>query len=204
MRAVSVELWQQVTGTLPDEAARGLIVRFEMFAEQDEAASSEEGRPIFTEHEYIEIRSPNDPFSLVHRRASEKDRRMYPQTYKAWKEGIADAVTGTPLSQWTPIARSQAEQLAIRGVRTVEQFADISDDGCTQLGPGWLTLRQKAQAWLAKAKDASSTTKLAAELQEAKDEVRALKAQMTEVLAAAQADRELRAEGEGKTKRARG
>lgn len=200
MELVSRELWQQVTGTQPDEAAKGLVVRFEMFAEQDETASSEQGRPVFSEHEYIEIRSPNDPFSLVHRRATAKDRNQFPQTYKAWKEGVADPVTGTPLSQWTPIAKSQAEQLGIRGVRTVEQFAEVSDDGCAQLGHGWLTLRNKAQAWLAAAKDASGTTKLAAELSAANNEIRNLQRQVQE-LATIRAEKD---EAEAKPKRARG
>lgn len=181
MQPVSQELWQQVTGTLPDEAARGLIVRFEMVAEEDETASSAQGRPVFVDREYIEVRSPNDPYSAVHRRVEEKDKRTYPQAYKRWKEGADEAVTGTPLKEWAPIARSQVEQLGIRGVRTVEQFAEVSDDGCHQMGHGFLTLRNKALAWLRKAQDASATTQLAAELQQANLQIQALQRQVQEM-----------------------
>lgn len=163
MSLAANQLWQQVTGSAPDEAAKGLLVRFELHAEMDEAKSAEEGRPVFTELEFIEIRSPNDPHSVVHRPVQAADLRMYPQLYRAWKEGAADAITGTPLKEWAPIAKSQAELLAFRGIKSVEQFCEVSDDGCQSLGHGFLTLRNKAIAWLAKAKDASAVTKMAAD-----------------------------------------
>lgn len=179
----ATQLWQQVTGSAPDEAARGLIVRFELVAEMDEKASAAEGRPVFSDFEYIEIRSPNDPLSIVHRRVENRDRQTYPQAYKRWKEGSAEALTGTPLKEWAPIAKSQAELLAFRGIRTVEQFVDVSDDGCHQLGHGFLTLRQKAQAWLLKANDASAVTKMAAEMQSKDSEIRALRQQIADIAA---------------------
>lgn len=177
----ATQLWQQVTGNLPDEAAKGLIVRFELVGEMDEKASAEQGRPVFSDFEYIEIRSPNDPLSIVHRRVEEKDKRIYPQAYKAWKEGSSDALTGTPLKEWAPIAKSQAELLAFRGIRTVEQFVEVSDDGCHQLGHGMLTLRNKAISWLTKANDAAAATKFAAESQAKDSEIRALKNQIADI-----------------------
>jgi hypothetical protein len=179
----ATQLWQQVTGNLPDEAAKGLIVRFELVAEMDEKASADEGRAVFSEYEYIEIRSPNDQLSVVHRRVEEKDKRTFPQAYRSWKEGSRDALTGTPLKEWAPIAKSQAELLAFKGIRTVEQFVEVSDDGCHQLGHGILTLRNKAQAWLLKANDASATTKMAVEMQAKDSEIRALKQQMADIVA---------------------
>lgn len=182
MSAATRELWQQVTGTMPDEAANGLIVRFELVGVMDETKSAEEGRPVFVDKEFIEIKSQNDVHSVVHREVEARDRQMYPQTYKAWKDGAADALTGTPLREWAPIAASQVALLGFRGIRTVEQFAETSDDGCHQLGAGYLTLRQKAQAWLLKANDASSATKMAAMLAERDSEIRALKQQVADIV----------------------
>jgi hypothetical protein len=181
--AVSRELWQQVTGSGPDEAAKGMIIRFEFQGLVDEAKSAEEGRPVYRDVEFIEIRSPNDPLSVVHREVTKEDRATYPQLYRAWKEGAADALTGTPLKEWAPIAASQAALLAFKGIRTVEQFVEVSDDGCHQLGHGYLTLRNAAIAWMKKAQDASSATKMAAELQARDSEIRALKNQIADIAA---------------------
>lgn len=175
-------LWEQVTGTGQDEAAKGMIIRFEMVAEMDQSKTDEEGRPVFVDKEYIEKRSMNDPFSVVHREVDAADKREFPHAYKAFKQGLADPISGTSLKEWTPIARSQAETLAFRGIRTVEQLADISDDGCTHLGHGYLTLRDKAKAWLLKAKDASQVTKMTAALAARDNEIATLKRQNEEIL----------------------
>ncbi len=181
--AVSRELWQQVTGTGPDESARGMIIRFEMQGVMNEAKSAEEGRPVFEDKEFVEIKSPNDIFSVVHREVTREDRNTYPQLYRAWKEGAADATTGTPLREWPPIAASQVALLGFKGIRTVEQFVEVSDDGCHQLGHGYLTLRNAAVAWLKKANDGSAATKMAAELQARDSEIRALKQQVADIVA---------------------
>jgi hypothetical protein len=132
----------------------------------------------------------------------EKDKRTFPQAYRAWKEGSRDALTGTPLKEWAPIAKSQAELLAFKGIRTVEQFVEVSDDGCHQMGHGILTLRNKAQAWLLKANDASATTKLAAVIEARDSEIRALRQQVSDIVAK-QAERDASTDNE-KPKRARG
>jgi len=187
-------LWQQVTGTGVDDAAKGLIVRFEMVAEMDQTRTDEEGRPVFVDKEYIEKRSLNDPFSTIHREVEAQDKRDFPHAYKAFKEGLADPVSGTPLKEWAPIARSQAETLAFRGLRTVEQFAEVSDDGCAHLGHGYLTLRDKARAWLLKAKDASQVTKMTAELAKRDNEIETLKRQNAELLEFMREEKEAREE----------
>jgi hypothetical protein len=187
--SVSKELWQQVTGTTPDESARGLLVSFEYVAVMDDARSAEEGRPVFVDKEFIEIRSPNDPNSVVHREADHKDRATYPQTYKAWKDGAAEALSGTPLKKWTYISASQVALLGFRGIRTVEQFVDVSDDGCHQLGHGFLELRNKAQVWLKDAKDSSSSARHAAELEARDSRIRDLERQVKEI-ATRQAERD--------------
>ncbi len=199
--AVTREKWQQVTGSMPDEAAKGMVVTFDMMGVMDEAKSAEEGRPVFVDKEFIEIRSPNDPHSVVHREVTREDRNTYPQAYKAWKEGATEATTGTPLKEWPPIAKSQVALLGFRGIRTVEQFCDVSDDGCQQIGHGYLTLRNAAQAWLKKAQDGSATTKLAAELQARDSKIRALENQIAEIVAR-QAERDADAPAPKKSKQA--
>lgn len=187
--AANTELWRKMTGSGPDEAAKGMIVRFEFLGLMDEAKSAEEGRPVFRDVEFIEIKSPNDPYSVVHREVTRDDRATYPQLYRAWKEGAADPTTGTPLKEWPAIAASQVALLGFKGVRTIEQFVEVSDDGCHQLGHGYLTLRNSAIAWLKKAKDGSDATKFAADLQQRDSRIRALENQIADI-AAKQAEKD--------------
>lgn len=182
-------LWQSIGGTIPngmqqDEAAKGLVIRFELQQIQDEAASEKQGRPVFVEKEIIEIRSPNDPLTIIEREVTPADRRTYPHAYAAFKENRPEQVVGTALREWPPIARSQADRLAFAGVRTVEQLADISDDGCAQLGHGYLTLRNNAIAYLKKAQDGSSTTQLVAEIQQMRIQNESLARQVRDLSAA--------------------
>lgn len=178
----ATQQWQQLFGSGQDEAAKGLVIRFELRPIEDEGKTDAEGRPVFVEKEFIEIRSPNDPLSVVEREVGARDRQLYAQAYKAFKEGMSDVLTGTPLKEWPPAARSQVDFLAFRGVRTVEQLVEVSDDGCQHLGHGYLTLRNKASAWLAKAKDASESTRMAAELQRRDVEIQNLKRQVSELV----------------------
>jgi len=62
---------------------------------------------------------------------------------------------GTPLTEWTGITRSQAEELKFWNIRTVEQLAACSDQN-TQNFKGLATLKQSAQQYLdaASGKDA--------------------------------------------------
>ncbi len=181
--AANTELWRKVTGSGPDDAARGMVIRFEFLGLMDEAKSAEEGRPVFVDKEFIEIKSPNDPYSVVHREVTKADRATYPQLYRAWKEGAAEPATGTPLKEWPAIAASQVALLGYKGIRTVEQFVEVSDDGCHQLGHGFLTLRNSAIAWSKKAKDGSDATKFAAEMQAKDSRIRALENQMADIIA---------------------
>lgn len=180
--AANTELWRKVTGTGPDEAAKGMTVRFELMGLMDEAKSAEEGRPVFVDKEFIEIRSPNDPYSIVHREVTKADRATYPQLYRAWKEGAADPAVGTPLKEWPGLAASQVALLGFKGIRTVEQFVEVSDDGCHQLGHGYLTLRNSAIAWMKKAKDGSDATKFAADLAQRDSRIRALENQIADIV----------------------
>jgi hypothetical protein len=159
-----------------------MIVRFELVGLMDDAKSAEEGRPVFVDKEFIEIRSPNDPYSVVHHEVTKEDRATYPQLYRAWKEGAADPTTGTPLKEWPALAASHVATLGFKGIRTVEQFVEISDDGCHQLGHGYLTLRNSAIAWLKKAKDGSDATKFAADLAQRDSRIRALENQIADII----------------------
>jgi hypothetical protein len=109
--------------------------------------------------------------------------RDFPQAYKRWKDGAQESLVGTPLKEWPAIAGSQCQTLAIRGVRTVEQFAELTDDACHQIGHGYLTLRNKANAYLKKAAEGADATRFAAAMTEKDKEIANLQRQLSELIA---------------------
>lgn len=140
-----------------------LFVKFELYPHPDPDATAKEGRPMFKETEYITIIVPGDRINEIHRPVWDKDRIRFPRQYAAFKNGMSQAQSGTPLSEWSVITRSQVRELEYFHVTTVEQVADLADN-LAQKFPGIQRLKKLAQDWLAQAKDASHVTKLRSEL----------------------------------------
>jgi hypothetical protein len=166
----------------PDD---NLAVRFTLEPVENQEKSKEQGRPIFDDTEIIEIRIPGDPDIRRHA-VSAEDKQRFHRQYAAWKANQDQhAVTGTPLSAWPLIKRSQVEEAKFFGVHTVEQLSEVADVNLQRLGPGWITLRAQALDWLKKAKDGAMLAKLRHELEERDRRIdaleRMLKAQADEL-----------------------
>lgn len=148
------------------EADKALLVKFFLKPREDSAASRREGRPIFKDTEYIDIKIPGDRSNGICRPATEQDRRRFPEHYRKFKQRVegTDENTGTPLAEWPLISRSMCEELAFFHVRTVEQLANMAD---TQVAKfmGLYGIRDKAKLWLQKAKDEKPLWDLQAQLQ---------------------------------------
>lgn len=135
------------------EADKALLVRFFTKPMKDAAATLAEGRPIFKETEYIEIRIPGERDAAACRPASLADAKRFPEHYAAFKSRIAGAQEiGTPLSEWPMITRSQAEELAFFSIKTVEQLVGMPDSSNHNF-KSIVGLKQKAAEWLNKNKD---------------------------------------------------
>lgn len=83
--------------------------------------------------------------------------------YEAWKAGNEIPTNGTPLDAWPGVTRKQADAMRMAGVRTVEEFAGLTDNevGSVRL-PDVHGLRGRAQAFLkAKVNEAQITNALA-------------------------------------------
>lgn len=148
----------------PRPGDENLLVKFYLHPRQNKAKSIEAGRPIFEDVEYIRIMVPGDKDNIVERPARESDRARFPRQYDAFKRGEGDALVGTPLAAWPSIARSQVEELAFFGVKTVEQLASMSD---TQIQKfmGLRELRTKAKAYIELAAGNAPLEKMQAELE---------------------------------------
>lgn len=190
--------WQQRGGGF-------CMVQFERDVVHAIGASEREGRPIFDEVLRVYITPPgtggapnqvttrelerkyhqgDDKPPMVKRHPSYDEFR--PMIDK-WDAGQTDSMTGTPLRELHALDRATVASLKAMGIHTVEELANISDGN---LGMGMRKWRTQARAYLEQAAGQQPVAKLAAELERAKAEIDALKAQIaaTPVAAADDAD----------------
>lgn len=140
----------QRAGKYNPEADATLLVKFYMRPRLDQAASKKEGRPIYKEVEHIDIRVPGNRNAGAARPATPADKERFAEHYRRFKDRVSqDDTSGTLLSEWAPISRSQAEELAFFHVKTVEQLANMSDTQVSKF-MGMMGLKERAKEWLDK------------------------------------------------------
>lgn len=130
-----------------EKADNNLAVKFFMDVEKDEERSAREGRPIFNDIELVELRVRGDRNNIVHKKVDDNIRRRFRDLYRAFKEGVDVAQTGTPLAMWPIVTRSMSEELKHMGFHTVEQVSEATDSVCQKYA-GLLGLKQKAKAYI--------------------------------------------------------
>lgn len=168
-----------------DFAASGsdeqLLVKFDVRSKQDITASQEAGRPIFRDVEYIDIRVPGSPDNVC-RPATARDKDRFPKHYAAFRNRIDDKehVEGTPLAEWPQVTRSQAEELAFFGIKTVEQLATVSDANGQGL-MGFHGMKRRANEWLKAAKQGVQVSELQAELKKRDEQIAEMQAKLEEL-----------------------
>jgi hypothetical protein len=154
-----------------------LLVKFFYKTRQDFAESKKQGRPIFKEVEYIDIKVPGDRNCCVCRPARDADRTRFPKHYEAFKNRTAAPETGTPLAEWAKIPRSAVEQLAFANVKTVEQLAALSDTYTGQIHGG-NSYKRMAQEYLKRVEEEKAVGDVSALKEENED----LKAKLEELM----------------------
>jgi hypothetical protein len=145
------------------EQDQKLLVKFYYKTVKDQGASEEQGRAVFKEVEYVDIRIPGARGTGAARPATARDKKRFERHYQAFKQRIELPVEGTPLVEWPLINRSMAEELAFAGVKTVEQMAGMSDVVASQFMGGQM-FKDKAQKWLDRAQADVTVTQLEGEL----------------------------------------
>lgn len=156
-----------------------LLVRFFLTPKQDKTATEEQGRPIFKDVEYCEIRVRGNRDPQACRPATFADKKRFPRHYDAFKQRVEMPEEGTPLAEWPQISRSQVEELSFVSIKTVEQLAEVSDTHIAKVQGGY-SLKQKASEWLASAHDVAKLAKTnrdqAAQIEELKEQMATLMA----------------------------
>lgn len=159
------------------ENTAGLFVRFNKIPKEDSQKSAVEGRPVFTEVDYITIAVPGDKTSEVCRPATPDDKARFRTAWERYVAGQGEVMVGTPLREWPGVTRAQVEELAYFKVYTVEQLAEVSDGNLRSMGP-LLALRQRARDFLERVRSAAPVEKMRQELEERDKKIADLMARM--------------------------
>jgi hypothetical protein len=157
-----------------------LGVKFYIEAVENKELSLKNNRPTFEDQEFVEIRIPGDRDTIRAPAALYRDR--FRSRYEKWKAGQDDnhGAIGLPLREWTGITRSRAEELHRFEVYTVEQLAGVSDVHLQGLGPGFLGLRQKAQAYIEASKGTAGIEQMRVAMEQKDGEIEVLKRALKE------------------------
>lgn len=152
----------------------GIHATFFKRAVKDQTASTEQGRPVYVEKDYVRKVSLANPNDAPEREVREQDKRDFPQEWANYTAGAGDKIIGTPLSEWSQISRTEAATLIECNVRSVEQLAKAPDAFLDRLGDNFRNLRQKANDFLAQSASAGHMEKVRAELETLKAQHAAL------------------------------
>lgn len=160
----------------PNAGDDSLFVVFYMGVIRNDARSHDEGRPIFDDRECVRIIVPGDKNNIIDRPCEPSDRQRFAKQYALFKQGVKEdeQVSGTRLTDWPFLSRAQSEEFKYLGIRTVEQLAEVRDDIVGRV-PGLTTLKQTAQAWLARSKDTAAAAKMAKLMSDQKSELEQLR-----------------------------
>lgn len=154
---------------------QGVHARFYLFPVTNEAKSSEAGRPIYDEREFVEIVASGNANNIVRRKATQEDKMRFRRQYEMFSANSdSEQLTGTPLSEVTWLNRGQVEELLYFKIRTLEGLANMSDDSCSK-HVGLYDLKRKAKTALEASEASAPVTKLAAENDQLRNDLAALK-----------------------------
>lgn len=172
-----------------------LLVKFYYKTVKDQVASEEQGRAVFKEREYIDIRIPGARGTGAARPATHRDRQRFPKHYAAFQQRVEMPIEGTPLNEWPVITRAHAEELAFMGIKTVEALAGMADVNASQF-MGGQSFKAKAQKWLDMAKQDVTVSKLEEELKKRDSLIEKMEARLSELEGAPKPKRKRRTKEE--------
>lgn len=163
-----------------------LWVRFYMRPLQNAFETEQQGRPIFADTLFVEIRIPGDNLTIIDRPANASDQARFPRHWAHFQntQGKDDGNVGTPLTQWPFLRPAQVEELRALKFYTVDQIAFASDQQLGNIGMiagvNPLSLRDRAKLYLETAKDSGLAMRQADELKLREQEIADLKIKQEE------------------------
>lgn len=170
---------------------RHLHIEFFVEATENPAKSRQEGRPIFEDKEFVRIKFVGDPKKELVAPAHDKFQRdratgqwvtyaqMYHRHYEAFQTGQASLGEGTPISELPFLTEARRAELKALHIHTAEALAGLEGANLSRLGMFGREIKDKATAYLAKAKDSALETRLSAENTALRERLEALEKMMT-------------------------
>ena len=157
------------------EADKRLFVEFFKQAVQNGFKSTQAGRPIFDEHDFVRVITPGSRDTVIARVADGSNYALrFPAQWARYKLNQDQNVTGTPLAQIPWMTVGLIAELNAVGCRTVEQLVGMPDN-LSQKFMGHHQLKQKAQVFLNAAKEAAPLLKMQEELGKRDQEIKELR-----------------------------
>lgn len=144
---------------------KNVFVKFYTRPVRDDGESDKQGRAVFVEKEYVEIRTPGNATNVVQRPVTDMDKQRFRKQYRAFKEDKEQMPVGTPLREVPWITTSQVEELNYLRILTLEMLAEVNDDVCSRM-PGLYKLKQRAQRVVQEASGAAPLLAMQAQLEE--------------------------------------
>jgi hypothetical protein len=162
------------------EADKALMVRFFYKNVENKMESQAQGRPIFKEKTYIEIRIAGQRDAQACRPATHTDKQRFAPHFDAFEKRMEPPTEGMPLLEWSLISRTQAEELSFLHIKTVEQLASVKDSNIQNFMGGY-GLRDRAVKWL----ETNDVETVEREKEEMRSEIDLLKEQIAKLVASA-------------------
>ena len=157
------------------------------------AKTAAEGREIYDDTIFIKKLVPGDALNIIERPIYDSDKREFPMHWAHFMntQGSDEMISGTPLSEWALVTRSQAEELRAMRFYTVEQVADASDAALQKMGMSAgmspYAFRDKAKAFLKQASIDADNYKSDEEIRLLKEQNDSIKAESDAKIAKMQA-----------------
>lgn len=135
-----------------------IIGRVVLVKRVNEGESKKQLREIYTTYPAIEHKvagiQGDVSFALIKEdknpTEAAKWQRRFSKAWAAFKGVASNVAEGTPLSEFDELPENKAKELALHGLTTVEQLAEISDATCDSIGMGSRKIRTAAQRFLKK------------------------------------------------------
>jgi hypothetical protein len=168
---------------------QGVYVQFVMYPMVHGIKSQEEGREVCVDKPHVHIRVAGMDKDAFFGPVTDQIKARFPEEWEWFQKGVDAPKEGTPIKHWPKLTHqpSLVRLLENLSIFTIEDLAGCSDAALQKIGMGANALRIDAQKFLALSKTSADAAKMEAlEKQNADqgEQLAALQAQMTELLAA--------------------
>lgn len=142
---------------------RPAYVRFEKRVVEDRAASEKAGHFMGRDVTYALVTPPGskdvivlevEPWikrlkqEAIEGRIPEQFVDSYERAYEKYKKGEEVPLNGTPIKGWQPLSPAQQTNLIAMNILTVEDLANLNEEGKGRFGMGIVDLQRRARNWL--------------------------------------------------------